>query len=86
MSSVQLSVPTKLDQIQNFYLNCGLEKSYPFEQGQRTSQEYVCIMSLYLCRIFSAYDLLNAFYIFVINIFNLALQAVAFINNTSLPK
>lgn len=80
MSPVQLSLTTNLDQIQNFFLNCGLEKSYPFGLGktQRTSQDYILCHFIY-AEFFLLMTYLNVNYIFgIINIFNLALQAVAF--------
>lgn len=80
MSWVQLSLTTNLDQIQNFFLNCGVEKSYLFGQGQtqRPSQEYILCYFIYaeFCLLMTY---LNVNYIFaIINTFNLALQAVAF--------
>lgn len=82
MSPIQLSLETtNLDQIQNFFLNSGLEKqgkSRQFRQGQtqRNSQR---ALSHFICTEFCLLmTSLNVNYIVAItNIFNLALQAVA---------
>jgi len=74
------TLTNKLDQIQNVFLNCGLEKSYPFGQGQtqRALQECVLCHFIYaeFCLLMTDLNVSSIFAI--INIFNLALQAVAF--------